>query len=73
MVDYVVDREGKVVSGDRDKPRVFSEYWTFIRRVGASRPAFHPPPPPQGGTPPHPAPPTKGPATCSTAPVVAPN
>ena len=70
MVDYVVDREGKVVSGDRDKPRVFSEYWTFIRRVGASRPAFHPPPPPPRGDP---APPTKGPATCSTAPVVAPN
>ena len=28
--------DGKVVAGSKDQPRVFSEYWTFIRRIGAS-------------------------------------
>ncbi|MCK6505396.1 Tim44-like domain-containing protein [Myxococcota bacterium] len=31
--------DGKVVAGSADQPRVFSEYWTFIRRIGgAARP-----------------------------------
>ncbi len=39
MIDFVQDGQGKVVSGDKRKPRVFTEYWTFIRRAGvASRP-----------------------------------
>ena len=28
--------DGKVVAGSKDQPRVFSEYWTFIRRIGGS-------------------------------------
>lgn len=31
--------DGKVVAGSADQPRVFSEYWTFLRRIGgAARP-----------------------------------
>jgi predicted lipid-binding transport protein (Tim44 family) len=33
-LDYTVDSTGKVVSGSNSKPRRFSEYWTFVRRVG---------------------------------------
>jgi endogenous inhibitor of DNA gyrase (YacG/DUF329 family) len=29
--DYTVDEEGKVISGSKDNPRRWSEYWTFIR------------------------------------------
>lgn len=36
MKDYTVDSGGKVIDGDRNKPRTFSEYWTFIRRMGFS-------------------------------------
>ena len=36
MIDYVIDAEGKPVSGSKSKPRAFSEYWTFIRRAGAA-------------------------------------
>jgi len=36
MLDFVQDPSGKVVSGSARKPRVFSEYWTFIRRSGAT-------------------------------------
>ena len=33
--DYTVDeKSGQVISGDPKRPRAFSEYWTFIRRVG---------------------------------------
>ncbi len=30
-LDYTVDDSGKVVSGNRQKPRAYSEYWTLIR------------------------------------------
>jgi hypothetical protein len=33
--DYTVDRAGKVIGGDAKRPRVFSEYWTFIRAANA--------------------------------------
>lgn len=34
MVDYTADASGKVLGGDKKKPRVFSEYWTFVRAAG---------------------------------------
>ncbi|MDQ7821298.1 MAG: Tim44-like domain-containing protein [Candidatus Eremiobacteraeota bacterium] len=43
MKDYTIDSQGKVVDGNRNTPRKFSEYWTFIRRsgVGAGEKARH--------------------------------
>jgi predicted lipid-binding transport protein (Tim44 family) len=35
MLDYTVDASGKVVEGSKKKKRKFSEYWTFLRRIGA--------------------------------------
>ena len=32
--DYVQNKEGKVEGGSKSIPRVFTEYWTFIRRSG---------------------------------------
>jgi predicted lipid-binding transport protein (Tim44 family) len=34
MKDYIVDRNDKVVAGNKNVKRSFSEYWTFIRRAG---------------------------------------
>lgn len=34
MRDSTVDRDGAAVAGDSEQPRLFSEYWTFIRRTG---------------------------------------
>jgi predicted lipid-binding transport protein (Tim44 family) len=34
MRDYTVDASGRVVTGRKDPPRTFSEYWTFMRRAG---------------------------------------
>lgn len=35
MLDWTEQaRDGKLVAGSRDEPRVMSEYWTFIRRIG---------------------------------------
>jgi hypothetical protein len=34
MRDWTVDTRGKVVQGSREKPRRFSEYWTFVRAAG---------------------------------------
>ncbi len=34
MIDYTADEQGKVVSGNKNYQRRFSEYWTFIRRRG---------------------------------------
>lgn len=39
MRDFTVDGNNKVVSGDPNTPRTFSEYWTFVRRSGAKGPA----------------------------------
>ncbi|MFO0547617.1 MAG: TIM44-like domain-containing protein [Polyangiaceae bacterium] len=33
-IDYTVDKQGKVVGGDRETPRLYSEYWTLIRAAG---------------------------------------
>ena len=37
MIDYT-ECAGQVVSGDPATPRTFSEYWTFVRRLGYQRP-----------------------------------
>lgn len=34
MKDWTSDRQGAVVAGDPNLSRKFSEYWTFLRRVG---------------------------------------
>lgn len=34
MIDYVVDSQDTLQGGSRNHPRVFSEYWTLIRRAG---------------------------------------
>lgn len=34
MIDYTISDKGKLLGGDRSKPRPFTEYWTFIRRAG---------------------------------------
>lgn len=38
MLDWTEDGAGKVVSGSKSHPRTFTEYWTFLRAAGASRP-----------------------------------
>lgn len=36
-LDWTEDAEGRVVAGDRTRARTFSEYWTFLRTIGARR------------------------------------
>ena len=33
LIDVTVDRNGKVLQGHPDRPTLFSEYWTFIRKL----------------------------------------
>jgi hypothetical protein len=33
-LDYTTDANGAIVGGNRQKPRDYSEYWTFVRGVG---------------------------------------
>ncbi len=35
-IDYTADLAGTILSGKPNKPRIFSEYWTFIRRRGVA-------------------------------------
>jgi predicted lipid-binding transport protein (Tim44 family) len=35
--DSTTDRSGKVVAGSKTKRRAFSEYWTFLRRIGCDK------------------------------------
>lgn len=37
MKDYTVDKTGKFISGSKTTKRRFSEYWTFIRYIGAQK------------------------------------
>jgi len=37
--DYTVDRRGETIGGDAKRPRLFSEYWVFIRSSTAKDPA----------------------------------
>ncbi len=36
-IDYVLDAEDKLLAGSSKVPRVFCEYWTFIRKAGSSQ------------------------------------
>lgn len=38
MIDVTTDESGKILYGDPNRPRRFSEYWTFLRRVGCRKP-----------------------------------
>ena len=38
VLDYVEDKQGRTVGGSDKMPRIFSEYWTFIRRMGVEKP-----------------------------------
>ncbi|MBL7554421.1 MAG: Tim44 domain-containing protein [Bdellovibrionaceae bacterium] len=33
MIDYTLDKEGKVIRGNKRRPVHFSEYWTFIKGI----------------------------------------
>ena len=35
MFDWTEDRSGQIVGGSQSEPRAFTEYWTFVRSVGA--------------------------------------
>jgi len=35
MNDWTEDSAGKVVAGSKSRTRKFTEYWTFVRRIGA--------------------------------------
>lgn len=39
-MDYVADRNGKVIGGSSRKARSFSEYWTFVRSAEAKTDTF---------------------------------
>ncbi len=33
MVDYTLDKDGRIIRGNRKRPIKFSEYWTFIKGI----------------------------------------
>jgi len=37
MLDWTTNETGAVVGGSKARPRLFSEYWTFVRAVGTGR------------------------------------
>lgn len=50
MLDFTINEAGLVVRGDSHTPRVFSEYWTFIRRRSRTVASTPPPPREEGAT-----------------------
>ncbi len=36
-LDYTVNKQGKLIGGSAKRPRLFSEYWTFIRTAGVQK------------------------------------
>lgn len=42
MRDWTINRSGETVGGDPHTPRVFSEYWTFVRSAGRQRKGAQP-------------------------------
>ena len=36
MIDYTLDRNGKILRGHRSRPVKFSEYWTFIKGINSN-------------------------------------
>lgn len=37
-IDYTEDNNGRLIGGNKQKPRSFTEYWTFIRKIGVEKP-----------------------------------
>lgn len=37
-IDYTEDQNGKLIGGNKRSPRRFTEYWTFIRKIGVDKP-----------------------------------
>lgn len=37
-LDFTEDENGRLIGGDKKRPRRFSEYWTFVRKIGVERP-----------------------------------
>lgn len=37
-LDYTEDEQGRLIGGNKTTPRRFSEYWTFVRKIGVERP-----------------------------------
>jgi hypothetical protein len=37
-IDYTEDGSRRLIGGDRQTPRRFSEYWTFVRKIGVEKP-----------------------------------
>jgi predicted RNA-binding Zn-ribbon protein involved in translation (DUF1610 family) len=36
-LDYMINKEGKVVAGSKKRLREFTEYWTFVRRISVDK------------------------------------
>lgn len=37
-IDYTEKANGELVGGNKKQPRAFSEYWTFVRKIGVEKP-----------------------------------
>ncbi len=37
-IDYTEDKNGRLIGGNKRTPRKFTEYWTFIRKIGVEKP-----------------------------------
>ena len=37
-IDYTEDQNGRLIGGNKRSPRHFTEYWTFIRKIGVEKP-----------------------------------
>jgi predicted lipid-binding transport protein (Tim44 family) len=37
-IDYTEDNNGRLIGGNKKSPRHFTEYWTFIRKIGVEKP-----------------------------------
>ena len=37
-IDYTENENGQLIGGDKKRPRTFSEYWTFVRKIGVEKP-----------------------------------
>ena len=36
-IDYTEHSSGRLIGGNKKKPRSFSEYWTFVRKIGVEK------------------------------------
>ncbi|MGH1336445.1 MAG: TIM44-like domain-containing protein [Aureispira sp.] len=37
-IDYTEHSSGRLIGGNKNSPRRFSEYWTFVRKIGVEKP-----------------------------------